>query len=79
MTLQLRSVHTERQWFMGRASALRFIHTKRHRQKRYVDGQNGYATHACRHSDRHKHKGVAHQCYNDGDGVVWCEQTFRFD
>ena len=24
-----------------------------------------------------KIKGAARQCYGDGDGVVWCEQTFR--
>ena len=24
-----------------------------------------------------KFKGAEHQCYNDGDGVVRCEQTLR--
>ena len=22
-----------------------------------------------------KFKGAAHQCYGNGDGVIWCEQT----
>ena len=54
---------------------LSLIHDKRLRHKRYVDGQNAYATDSARHSACQKDQRCRRNVDGDGDRVVWCEQT----
>ena len=45
--------------------------------KHCIDGQNEYATILPTTVPVKKIKSAARQCYGDGDGVVWYEQTFK--